>query len=80
MLFQEKSLTVPVGITICNDEGSPLYDLNEPGKRVRVAMGGEGGGPSNNWIGQPGQKHHIRLELKLIADIGLVGFPNAGET
>ena len=47
---------------------------------VKVAEGGQGGGPSNNWLGQPGQKTFLRLDLKLIADLGLVGFPNAGKS
>lgn len=77
---QDKVLKVPPGIIVSNDAGKMLYDLNEENMRLIVASGGQGGGPYNNWIGQEGSKMHIRLDLKLIADLGLVGFPNAGKS
>ncbi|XP_066999815.2 GTP-binding protein 10 homolog isoform X2 [Anabrus simplex] len=55
-------------------------DLNVDGKRVLVARGGAGGCPSTQFLGLRGQSHSIILDLKLIADIGLVGFPNAGKS
>ena len=86
-------LRVPCGTTLYNDEdGTVLGDLLEPGQRILLAKGGRGG--KGNWEfrnarnqtpmyaqpGLPGQKLSVRLELKLIADIGLVGEPNAGKS
>ena len=50
-----------------------IGEVNEPGDRVLVAKGGNGGDVTNNFIGQKGHGYSIRLDLKLIADIGLVG-------
>lgn len=71
---------VPVGITVLTDQGRSLGDLNQPKDTVLVARGGAGGCPQNQYSGQKGQTHSITLDLKLIADIGLVGFPNAGKS
>ena len=71
---------VPPGVVISDDNGNMLEDLNAPGQSYKVAKGGLGGSEINGFIGKLGQKVHVRLDLKLLADIGLVGFPNAGKS
>lgn len=57
-----------------------LADLNEEDSTCIAAGGGIGGCTGTNFIGKPGQNRTISLDLKLIADVGLVGFPNAGKS
>ncbi|TRY70978.1 hypothetical protein TCAL_02445 [Tigriopus californicus] len=73
-------LSIPPGVSILNEAGREIMDMDQPHMRLIVANGGAGGCKDNHWFGQPGQKHVIRVDLKLIADVGLVGFPNAGKS
>ncbi len=73
-------IKAPIGITIIGETGRELGQLNKVGDEVLVALGGMGGNQRNNYCGVKGQTNTITLDLKLIADAGLVGFPNAGKS
>ena len=86
-------LKVPVGtIVYDNDTGEKVFDFSAPDQRIVIACGGRNGhgnarfatsvhqAPREHEAGRPGEEHTYRLELKLLADVGLIGFPNVGKS
>lgn len=55
-------------------------EINEEDESIVVARGGDGGAPNTGFCATKGDAHSITLDLKLIADVGFVGFPNAGKS
>jgi GTP-binding protein len=90
---QDLIIPVPPGTVIYDaDSGELLGDLVKPGQQLVVCKGGRGGrgnthfkssrnqAPHTAEKGEPAEEHNLRLELKLIADVGIVGVPNAGKS
>jgi GTP-binding protein len=86
-------LKVPVGTIVYDDEtGEKAFEFTAPDQKFVISRGGRGGrgnarfatsvhqAPREHEAGRPGEEHTYRLELKLLADVGLVGYPNVGKS
>jgi GTP-binding protein len=93
--YQGESITlkVPIGTLLYDDEtGALIHDFSRPNDTIVIARGGRGGrgnqhfatsthqAPREHELGRPGEERNYRLELRLLADAGLVGYPNVGKS
>ncbi len=89
----DRVVLVPVGTMVRDPEtGETISDLSHPGEEIVVAQGGEGGRGNGSFVtstrqapricerGLPGESRTLKLELRLIADVGIVGYPNVGKS
>ena len=89
----DKVLRVPVGTRVSlRESGMVIADFTEHGERVVIARGGRGGrgnmhfatperrAPTFYELGEPGEEHWIHLDLRMVAEVGFIGFPNAGKS
>jgi len=90
---EHTTLKVPVGTLLYDDDtGELVHDFSRPGETIVIARGGRGGrgnqhfatsthqAPREHELGRPGEQRNYRLELRLLADAGLVGYPNVGKS
>ena len=89
---KDRILPIPYGTLITDLKTNENFELSKAGERILIAKGGKGGlgnnefktatnqSPTYRESGQPGEVRNLRLELKLVADIGLIGLPNAGKS
>jgi len=90
---QDVILKVPIGTILYDDAtGERIHDFARPDERIVIAKGGRGGrgnqhfatsthqAPREHELGRPGEERVYRLELKLLADVGIVGYPNVGKS
>ncbi|MBP7823032.1 GTPase ObgE [Candidatus Gracilibacteria bacterium] len=89
---EDKIVKLPVGTLIYDMDGKLLHDLAKPGENVRLCIGGRGGYGNAHFVaatrrtpsfaenGDSGTKLNVHLELKLVADVGIIGIPSAGKS